>query len=146
VLDSYRELLDLLAQSPVQLRTAATAAGDAPDGEWNGAQVMAHIAAVEQLWFDRLSSIMHKPSPLLKAPGGEIAALQERLMSGTVADNIEEFNRVRGETVSLLMGLSLRDWEKTGTHETRGEMSIADIVENAIDHDAEHLGQLRDLA
>lgn len=146
MLDSYRELLDLLAQSPTKLRDAARVAGEAPAGEWNGAQVMAHMAAVEQLWFGRLNAIMHQPDALLTAPGAEFGALQERLMGGTVEENIDEFNRVRGETVSLLMGLSLRDWEKTGTHPTRGAITIADIVETAIDHDAEHLGQLNDLA
>jgi uncharacterized damage-inducible protein DinB len=148
VLDSYRELLDLLAQSPVQLRDACEAAGDPPEGEWNAAQVMAHMAAVEHLWFERLNTVMHTPNPVFKppAPGGGVAAMQERMMNGTLADNIAEFNRMRGESVSLLMGLSLRDWEKTGMHETRGEMSIADIVEGAIDHDAEHLAQIRDLA
>lgn len=146
MLDSYRELLDLLAQSPTKLRAACDAAGDPPEGEWNAAQVMAHMAAVEHLWFERLNAIMHAPNPLLKAPGGEFGAMQDRMMGDTLEANIDEFNRMRGESVSLLMGLSLRDWEKTGTHETRGEMSIADIVEGAIDHDAEHLGQLNDLA
>ncbi|HUG14143.1 MAG TPA: DinB family protein [Thermomicrobiales bacterium] len=146
MLESYRELLDLLAQAPMKLRAAADAAGDPPAGEWSAAQVMAHMAAAEKLWFDRLNAIMHSPDPVLKPPGGEIAAMQERLMGSSVENNIEEFNSLRGETVSLLMGLSLRDWDKSGIHETRGEMSIADVVEGAIDHDAEHLGQLNALA
>jgi hypothetical protein len=41
------------------------------------------------------------------------------------------------------MGLSLRDWERTGIHDTRGELTIADVVEDIVDHDAEHVAQLR---
>ena len=66
-------------------------------------------------------------------------------MPGSLDDNLAAFNAIRGETVSLLMGLSLRDWEKTGTHETRGEISIADVAEGIIDHDAEHLQQIEAL-
>ena len=57
-------------------------------------------------------------------------------------DNLAAFNTLRGESVSLLMGLSLIDWDRSGTHTTRGTLSIADVVEDIVDHDAEHIGQL----
>jgi hypothetical protein len=146
VLDTYRELLDSLVQTPARLKAAADAAGDPPAGEWGAAQVLAHLAATERLWLERLSTLLHEREPLLR-PGGSPAVreLHERLMSGTPADNLSAFNTTRGETVSLLMGLSLRDWEKSGVHETRGEMSIADVAEDIVDHDAEHLAQLEAL-
>jgi uncharacterized damage-inducible protein DinB len=146
MLDSYRELLDLLAQTPTRLREAAERAGEPPEGEWSAAQVLAHMAATEQLWFGRLNAIMHQSNPLLKIPGAEYQQAQDALMDGTVEANLTAFNNVRGESVSLLMGLSLRDWDRTGTHETRGEVSIADVVETMIDHDAEHINQIEALA
>jgi uncharacterized damage-inducible protein DinB len=146
MLDSYRELLDLLAQTPTKLREAAERAGEPPAGEWSAAQVLAHMAATEQLWFGRLNAIMHEPDALLKAPGAEYQQAQDALMGGSIDDNLAAFNNVRGESVSLLMGLSLRDWDKTGTHETRGELSIADVVETMVDHDAEHINQIAALS
>jgi uncharacterized damage-inducible protein DinB len=147
VLDSYRELLDLLVKTPTQVRDAATAAGEPPEGEWNAAQVLAHLAAAERMWLGRLNQLMNERDPMFKpGPNPEIAAYGESLMSGTVEGNIEAFNTYRGETVSVLMGLSLRDWERTGTHATRGELSLADVVEDMVDHDAEHLAQLQALA
>lgn len=149
MLDTYRELLDLLVQTPTKLREAAERAdqtGAPPEGEWSAAQVLAHMAATEQFWLDRLNLLLRQTDPLLRAPSGEIGARQDALMGGTVADNLEAFNQVRGETISLLMGFSLRDWDRTGTHETRGEMSIADVVDAMVDHDAEHLEQLQALS
>ena len=144
-LDSYRELLDLLVATPTKLKDAATAAGDPPSGEWSAAQTLAHMAAAERLWLGRLNGIINQPDALLKQPGDEYKEYQDRLMAGSVDDNLAEFNTARGEVVSLLMGLSLRDWEKTGTHERRGEITIADVVEDMVDHDAEHLGQIEAL-
>jgi uncharacterized damage-inducible protein DinB len=108
--------------------------------------VLAHMAATEQLWFGRLNTLLHQTNALLRAPDDEYRQMQEQLMVGTTEENLEAFNRLRGESVSLLMGLSLRDWDRTGMHETRGEMSIADVVETMVDHDAEHLGQINALA
>ena len=145
MLDTYRELLDLLVQTPTKLRDASELAATPPEGEWGAAQVLAHMAATEQFWLERLNLLLRQTDPLLRAPSGEIGARQDALMNGTVADNLAAFNQVRGETISLLMGFSLRDWDKSGTHETRGEMSIADVVDMMVDHDAEHLEQLRAL-
>ena len=146
MLDSYRELLDMVVQGPTQFQAATDAAGEPPEGEWNAAQVMAHMAATEHLWLERLNQLLHEKEPRIRPGGtGKAAQIQEQLMSGTAADNLDAFNTSRGEIVSLLMGLSLRDWERTGIHDSRGEISIADVVETIIDHDTEHLAQLNAL-
>lgn len=146
MLDAYRELVDLLVSMPTTFREAVAAAGDPPPGEWSAAQVMAHMAAVEQLWLDRLTAILNQRDPLLKAPGAEFTQLQERLMAGDAEANLAEFNARRGETISLMMGLSLNDWSRSGVHETRGVLTVEDVVEGIVDHDAEHLEQIRALA
>jgi len=145
MLDTYRELVDLLAATPNQLKEAAAAAGDPPEGEWSAAQVLAHLATTEQLWLDRLNLILHQRDPLIKAPAAEFWALQEGFMSGDVETNLAEFNTRRGEVISMMMGLSLNDWARSGMHEVLGEQSVEIIVEAAIDHDSEHLEQIRAL-
>jgi hypothetical protein len=40
----------------------------------------------------------------------------------------------------------LRDWERTGIHDSRGEITIADVAETIIDHDAEHIVQIEALS
>jgi len=147
MLDTYRELVDLLVQTPTQLKEAAERAGPPPDGEWGAAQVLAHLASSEKFWLARLNTIMHQRNGLLHSrPSPEIRAYGEALMSGSVGANLEAFNQLRGETISLMMGLSLNDWARTGTHETRGEITVEAVVENMVDHDAEHLDQLKALA
>ena len=67
-------------------------------------------------------------------------------MQQDAAENLHEFNTRRGETISLMMGLSLNDWDRTGVSDARGELSIEDVVEDIISHDTEHLDQLRALS
>jgi hypothetical protein len=147
MLDSYRELLDIVVQTPSQLKAAAETAGAPPEGEWGAAEVLAHMAAIDNLWAERLGQLLHEKEPRTRPGGsGKAAQVQEQLMGGTVADNLDAFNTARGEIVSLLMGLSLRDWERIGHHDSAGEISIADVVETIVDHDADHIAQLQALS
>jgi uncharacterized damage-inducible protein DinB len=146
MLDTYRELLDMLAATPTQLKDAAQQAGDPPAGEWSAAQVLAHMAATEQFWLELLNAMLRERDALLGPPSQLVADTEARLMGQTVAENLAAYNALRGETISLMMGLSLTDWTKTATHHTRGELRIDELVENMVDHDSEHLAQLQALA
>ena len=146
MLDTYRELLDMLAATPTQLKDAANQAGAPPADEWDAAQVLAHLAASEQFWLERLNAMLRERDALLGPPGQAVNDTQTRLMAQNVAENLAAFNALRGETISMMMGLSLTDWTKTATHRTRGEMRIDELVEDMVDHDGEHLAQLHALA
>lgn len=147
MLDDYRELIDLLAQAPQQLQAAAAQAGD-PDGDdWSADQISGHLAASETLYLGWLNDLLQRADPLLRAPNAAHLAEQERLQQQPAADSLIAFSSSRGDTISLLMGLSLRDWERTGILEEAGrEVALAELVEEMVDHDADHLAQLRRLA
>jgi hypothetical protein len=48
---------------------------------------------------------------------------------------LKTFDTNRGELVSLLMNLTLKDWERVATHEIEGEVTIADEVELHVESD-----------
>ncbi len=50
-------------------------------------------------------------------------------------DALARFDTNRGELVSLLMNLTLKDWERPATHEIEGEITIADEVETHVEFD-----------
>lgn len=146
MLDEYRELIDFLAQTPTQLKVSAAAAGDPPDGEWNAAQVIAHLAATEFFFLEQVNRLLREKSPYLTRFGPAATERQQTMMDAGVDANLAAFNELRGEMVSTLMSLALNLWSRPGIHETQGEVSVEDIVEKMIDHDAEHLAQIDALA
>jgi len=77
MLDTYRELLDLLAATPTQLKDAAAQAGAPPAGEGSAAQVLAHMAASEQLWLDMLNAMLRERDALLGSSGQHIEEMQD---------------------------------------------------------------------
>jgi hypothetical protein len=46
--------------------------------------------------------------------------------------------------LAFLSGLAPEDWERPAVHETMGPTTLALQVQNVINHDLEHLAQLRE--
>ena len=145
MLDEYRELIDFLAQTPTQLKDSAAAAANPPEGEWNAAQVIGHLAACEFYFVERLNRLLREESPHLRSISAKATERQQSMMDASVDENLQAFNELRGESVSMLMSLALNLWDRAGTYENAGKMSIEDVVELMIDHDAEHLAQIQGL-
>jgi hypothetical protein len=58
---------------------------------------------------------------------------------------LDDFDLARGDLVSLLINLSLKDWERTAMQETAGEVSLTDEVEAHVEFDETQRARIRDL-
>ena len=139
MLDNYRDLLDELLETPNILRDRVGAAGaDLPPGLL---PLMIELRDRDQLVLQRLQSLMRETDPFLPALSDDAAAKPGDDPAAVLA----EFETARGEVVSLLMNLSLKDWDRTGTHEIDGEITLADEVERHVEFDEEHVARIRAL-
>ena len=145
-LDNYRELIDELAGFSAELRTAVASAGPPPEGEWGADQIVAHILTGDEFWLKRLNLLMTENEPFLPEFGSAADERTAKLMNHSLEDNLDRFSDVRGQIVSMLMSMTLGDWDRSGTHELHGEQTITDTVEAISDHDADHLAQLKSYA
>jgi len=142
-LDNYRELIDELAGFSVELREAVANANEPPEGEWDAAHIVAHIATGDEFWLARLRLLMAQREPFLPQFGAAADERTAELLNNPIEENLNHFSEVRGQIVSMLMSMTLGDWDRAGTHELHGERTITDTVEAISDHDAEHLAQLK---
>ena len=142
-LDSYRELIDELASFPTTLRDAAANAGDPPDGEWDIARIVAHLRTGDEFWSERISLMLNQTEPFLPEFGAAADERTEALLENSVEDNLDGFGEGRGQIVSMLMSMTLGDWDRGGTHELHGVHTITDTVEAIADHDDDHLAQIK---
>lgn len=146
MMDTYRELIDALSETPAELQEAL--AGYQPPAErsnesWGPIEYVAHLVDIEKLQRGRMQEILSREGAYLRSYDQERAAVEHDYASRSLDDALTQFATERGETMSLLMNLALKDWEKTGIHDERGELSIEDIAEILISHDAEHLADVR---
>lgn len=133
---------DALAAFPERLASAArTATGRVvPDGEWTPEQVVRHLVAVEiEVHQARLADLATTPDPRWDwTEPGPWTGEPELGLDGV----LERFTSVRAVTLATLEALDEAGWARVGHHATFGELDVAGLVRNAIDHDAAHLSGL----
>ena len=132
MLDNYQYLIDELLSAPKLVRdTIAAHGGEAPD-DVRG--LIAMLAERDGVMLDRLTRVKREQFANLRALP-DLSDAQPPVADQDLDALLGTFDTNRGELVSLLMNLTLKDWEKPAAHETEGETTIADEVETHVDLD-----------
>jgi hypothetical protein len=132
VLDAFRELIDELLDAPRHLRELNVA--ETTDDEARA--LVAAMSARDAAVLERVQTMIRQTTPLLRAvPAGAGA-------DGSSAELMDQFDTGRGELVSLLMNLTLKDWERTAINESGAEVTVADEVESHVEFDERSQEQL----
>lgn len=145
MLDQYQDLIDELLETPKALREllASRSPGAVPP------EALRRIAALrdrDQIVLDRLQRLIRATSPHLRA----LPAPDQLESAGTTPPSdvtalLDSLDAARGELVSALMNLTLKDWERTATHDDGGIVTLADEVERHVEFDEEQLARVRAL-
>jgi len=143
MLDNYRDLIDGLLETPTALRAAL----GTPVPEDVDAQTAARLLELrvrEAVNLRRLQSIMRKEPILLLAieDEPEIRALRPATGDPTPEEDLAAFSHDRSELISLLVNLTLRDWERPIDHDRSGETTLAAEIEDHLTWDETLTAQL----
>ena len=136
MLDNYRDLIDELLGTPSSLRELAGTPEALPAGLL---PLLAELRDRDTAVLDRVHRMTHESTPLL-AP---LPAPGEADPAAGATTLFADFERARGELVSLLMNLTLRDWERAAIDADGSEIVVADEVERHVEYDEEHVARIR---
>lgn len=136
MLDAYRDLIDELLGTPGILRDLV---GDGSAASPDVVALIAELRDRDTAMLQRLQTMLSRSDALLKpiepAAPHDAAADPGEVLAG--------FDRARGELVSLLMNLTLRDWERTAIDEHGAEVTLADEVERHVEFDEDHVQRIQ---
>ncbi|MGB3306406.1 MAG: hypothetical protein WBA63_09505 [Thermomicrobiales bacterium] len=145
MLDSYRDLIDGLLATPSTLRNAV---GE-PVPETVGPDVYAllrEVQARERAMLRRAQAIMREKQPTLRAIDDEPevkAAHSGTAATVTPADLVASFNADRSELVSLLMNVTISDWERPVSHHVSGETSLSEEIDDHLTWDEDVIARIQ---
>jgi hypothetical protein len=134
MLDDYQDLIDELLGTPALVRTLLVNADGAPPEK----DVLAISALHERdkIVLDRLQHLTRESAPPWFK---QLPALDAAIAAAPVPDDLDafmgEFDTARGDLVSLLMNLALKDWERIATDDVEGEITLAEEVEHHVEFD-----------
>ncbi len=142
MLDSFQDLIEGLTETPSELREIL--GNPVPDDVPGDVKVMlTELGTRERVQVRRVQAVMRERMPRLRAIEyePELRALDEH--TDTPEAMLTEYNNQRSELVSLLVNLTLRDWDQKVDHDQQGEITLADEIENHLSWDEEMLEKLR---
>ncbi|HTT33410.1 MAG TPA: DinB family protein [Methylomirabilota bacterium] len=143
--------ISLLAKTPHLLETLL---GDLP-GEllhwkpapdrWSISEVLAHLAALEQVYADRALRVVAEDSPALMKYDLAGASARGDYLRGSAGENLALFTRTRRSTLAMLTGLPVSAGARAGVHSELGAVSLAHMLNEWANHDLGHLRQIAEL-
>ena len=138
MLDAYRDLIDDLLNTPSEIRELLDASGGSNTSP-EAKRLVAELRNRDRAILERVQAITREETPFLPALRSSAATDDEDLSA-----LLQEMDVARGDLVSLLINLSLKDWARTAIDETEGEVTLADEVEQHVEFDERQRRQLRE--
>ena len=150
---STDELVTTLASMPDRIAESIRQAGAAveraslpaegPEDAWSANQVLGHLCDASRYWGARMFRVAREDEPLLPGIDQDALMLAFAHKYRSLDELLATYRLVSAGNVALLRDLPAEAWERAGTHEERGRMTLREIVEVETNHELLHLGQLR---
>jgi hypothetical protein len=138
MLDAYRDLIDDLLNTPTEIRELIAASGGSSTSP-EPTRLIAELRNRDRAILERMQSITREETPYLPA-----LRLSESVADEDLSTLLEEMEVARGDLVSLLINLSLKDWTRAAIDETGDEITLADEVERHVEFDERQRRRLRE--
>src|SRR5215813_12284535 len=111
-------------------------------GEWSPAEVLAHLRAADDIQAMRAYMILTREEPPLPAFDERVWSEVAGYLTLHPRASLDLYFRRRIELAHMLRGVAPADFERAGTHETLGRLTLQALLENLASHEEEHVAQL----
>ncbi len=112
---------------------------------WSIAEVLAHLAGLEQVYAERALRVVTEDSPPLLKYDLAGASSSGEYSRGSAGENLAHFTRTRRSTLALLIGLPASAGVRTGVHSELGTVTLSQMLNEWSSHDLGHLRQIAEL-
>ena len=114
-------------------------------GGWCIKEIVGHLREEAEVYHKRLYMMSTQTDPILEPYDPDALAAAHGYLDRNLGDMVRELREFRALTVRLLTTLVNWNWARTGQHLESGRVSIRQLVEHMVEHEAEHLDDLRRL-
>jgi hypothetical protein len=112
-------------------------------GEWCVLETLGHLIEAETRGFaGRVRTLLVESDPEFQTWDQAAVARARRDCDRPPAAVVEEFARVRDESIALVTGLRPADLPRAGRHPVVGRLSIGELLAEWVHHDRNHLKQI----
>jgi len=115
--------------------------------KWSIKEIMCHLRDMErEAYLARYRRMLSEDNPSLPNVDQDRIAYESDYIRQDAKAALEEFRRIRQETIRTLEGAPLETWSRGGVHETDGPMTVETLVHRQLKgNDLNHLVQMKDI-
>jgi hypothetical protein len=144
------ELIAALVEIPDRLDALARRAEGASrspgmeleSDDWSASEVVGHLVDAARYWGARMRRVVYEQSPALDPYDENLMVRLAAYRYWPLDVLLREFRLLSQDTVAFLRALPAEAWDRTGTHETRGILTLHQVVEIEAEHEQNHARQL----
>lgn len=143
--ESRAELIGQLADIPRQVREAIRANGVQPAraGEWSTRATIGYLWRAErQIWQAHLQQLANQDHPHLETFDSTRFDWEREFGESDVNVLLDAYEFLRNATCAYLRELNVQAWARRGVHPEFGEVDVAGLMQNALEHDEQYLAAL----
>jgi hypothetical protein len=112
-------------------------------GEWCAKEVVGHLIEAERRGFaGRIRILLAADTPRLETWDQVEVARARRDCARDARALLDELGRRREESAALVAGLRPADLARAGEHPTVGRLRVADLLQEWVHHDRNHVRQI----
>lgn len=145
----FETLLLTLESTPLLLARAAEAicpsqvSMRAADGTFSFVENVWHLADLEREAYGlRIDRLLSEDGPALANFDGDRIARERRYQDRDVAAGLEAFTAARRRNLDALRGRAAADWNRGGTQDGVGRLTLADLPRMMAEHDRSHTAEV----
>ena len=112
---------------------------------WSISEVLAHLAALEQAYAERVLRMVAEDSPAIAKYDQTGAATRGEYSRGSAGENLALFTHTRRSTLACLVGLPTSAGARTGLHSELGTITLSEMLHEWANHDLGHIRQIAEL-
>lgn len=146
--EPLRPAFEAFSRGPAMLRQAVTGLtppqlGRRPASEdWSIRDTIFHLTDAELVTAVRLRFVIAEDDPPLQGFDQDIWKRRLHYLFRDLDAAIAQFELVRHGNAELLAQCARDTWERRGIHSSGGPRTLADLLEGAVEHLAEHLAYI----
>lgn len=114
------------------------------DGRWGVVEVLCHLRDYETIIHDRVWRIVDEDRPVFDDPDPTMWPLEHNYRDQDSYEVFLDLSAQRRALIERLREAGQAAWERTGIVETRGEITLRDLLDQVIAHDERYVREARE--
>jgi hypothetical protein len=115
-----------------------------PSERFTPIEQVCHVRDIEiDGYHARLHRILHESNPILASINSESLAAERSYATSSAEEAFAAFRAARAKTLTLISGLTTRQFSRTAVFEGYGTLTLRSLVHYLCSHDQQHLAGLQ---